>query len=102
MPTDVLFDDKTDTGASDSIDCIGYANIEIRIWSNEANPDASVELQAGGTPWFVLATQDLASTNPGIWSIPTTAAVRLDVITNASGKKVNATITRSKFEGGPG
>ncbi len=101
MPTEVLFTDKTDTGASEAVDCLGYANIEVRIWSNEANPDATVELQAGGIPWFVLSSQDLASTNPGIWSVPTTAAVRLEVLTNASGKAVNATITRSKFEGGP-
>ncbi len=102
MPTDIIFTDKTGTGASEDFDCRGYANVEIRIWSNESNPDATLELQSGGTPWFVLASQDLASTNPGIWSVPSTAAVRLDVITNASGKSVNATITRSKFEGGPG
>lgn len=102
MPTEVIFLDKTDTGASEDFDCRGYANPEIRIWSNEANPDATLQIQCGGAPWFILSSQDLAVTNPGIWSIPSTAAVRVDIITNNSGKKVNATITRSKFEGGPG
>ena len=102
MPTDIIFTDKTDTGASDAFDCTGYANPEIRIWSNESNPDATLQIQSGGAPWFILASQDLSATNPGIWAIPSTAAVRVEVLTNASGKGVNATITRSKFEGGPG
>ena len=101
MPTDVIFTDKTDAGASDAFDCLGYSNVEIRIWSNEANPDALVELQAGGAPWFTIGSQDLSSTNPGIWAVPSTSAVRLEVMTNASGKAVNATVTRAKYEGGP-
>jgi hypothetical protein len=102
MPTDVIFTDKADTGASDAFDCLGYPNVEIRIWSTEANPDATLEIQAGGTPWFTIGSQDLASTNPGIWAVPSTSAVRVEVTANASGKAVNATITRAKFEGGPG
>ena len=104
MPTDVIFTGKTDTGVSDLFDCVGYANIEMVIWSEEANPDATLQIERVVTdtaPVFILASPDLSVTNPAIYDIPSTAQVRLEVMTNASGKAVNAKISRSKFEGGP-
>ena len=95
MPSDTVFSGKTDTGSSEAFSCAGFDTIQVRIWSDEINPDATLDIEAGGSPWFSLsASTDLSSLNPAIWSIPPNDQIRVTVITNASGKAVNATILR--------
>ncbi len=93
MPELTMLSGKTDTGESDAFPCAGYSIVQVRIWSDEANPDATLDIEAGGSPWFSLnAATDLSSMNPSIWSVPPTDQVRVNVLTNASGKAVNATL----------
>lgn len=92
MPLVTMLSGKTDTGASDPVSCAGYDTVQVRIWSDEVNPDATLDIEAGGSPWFSLsASTDLSSQNGAIWSIPPNDQIRVNVITNASGKAVNAT-----------
>lgn len=88
MPSKLLLDAVTATGASEAFDTSGFDTIRVQIWSaSSSTSTVLIEQTSGlpGAPWTVSGTLSNPSSTGELWSVPVAGPTRLNVSAYTNG-----------------